>query len=484
MSLLDTAAWPEIQNKLKQRLPEVIFNQWFAGAEMMSRDGCHFEVGVQNRFFKSRIETKYMSDLCEAVREVFGRDAVVTVSVSPRLLAAFRKAQEASREEPVEVALAPPCATPRNGQAADAAFKPRGARLNPDYTFAKLVVGSSNRLSHAVGTRAVERPGEYNPLYFCGQHGVGKTHLLQAICHSTRERRPDAKVVYTTCERFVSDFSSAATNNRLHEFRDHYRRCDMLAFDELQALGTGRKVASQVELLGLIEEFVSTGKQVVFGATHPPAELEGIDSKLRDRLGGGFVDRLSLPDEKTRRELIAKKLAERGLEIPKSAVAMMARELSGNVRKLEGTVQRLAALIEFEGMEPTTSCIRMALEVSVPGGRKSALTFADVIAAVAEEYGLTPEAVAGRGRTAAMRKARQLAIALCRQVVGGRYAELGEVFGGRSHATVISAVKKIPREQFLQGVECRAMERILFRLGVGIKPEDVFTRQPGLFDKL
>lgn len=478
MSLVDEAVWSEIKLQLSQRIPQVLFDQWFSRAEILSWDGAHLELGVQNRFFKSRIETTYMAALADAVEVAVGRRVPVTVSVSPKLLAAFRKSQTEMLAEAAKMGDAPlpaPSSTPEPK-------KIKGLALNPAFTFDSFVIGASNRLSHAVALRAVDTPDGFNCIYLCGQHGVGKTHLLQALCHETRRRRPEAVVMYVTCERFVADFTSAHATGRLKEFRATYRGCDVLAFDELQALGVGNKAGTQAALLGIVDELAARGRQVVFAGTQAPAELEGVDAKLRDRLMAGFVDRIALPDEATRCEMVVRKLAERRIEIPKAAVTMLARELHGNVRKLEGTVRRLAALIEFEGMEPTTRCIRLALEVGAPGKGRTALTCKDIIEAVAEEYGVTAEAVIGRGRAQALRSARQLAMALCRRLIGLRYAELGETFGGRSHATVITTLKNISADMFSSGLEGRPLERILFRLGVSIKPEELLgPKQRGLF---
>lgn len=482
MSLVEQELWLQLQDELSRRIPQVLFEQWFARAEILSCTEDEIELGVQNRFFKSRIETTYLTMLREAATSALGRPMRVSVSVSPRLFAAFRESQERASAELAAMENEPSVSSPEIPQPE---FKPvitHGLELNRDFTFDRFVVGASNRLSHAVALKSVECPGEYERIYFCGQHGVGKTHLLQAICHETLRQRPHAAVVYVTCERFVADFIAAHADGKTKEFRAFYRECDVLAFDELQALGVGSKNASQAELLGIIDALDTRGKQVVLGATHAPEELEGIDPKLVDRLGAGFVDKLSLPDERTRRDLIVTKMSERGLELPKAAVNLIARELAGNVRKLEGTVNRLAALIEIEGMEPTTSCIRMALEVFTPISRKTALTFQDILQAVTEEYGVTVEAMIGRGRAHAVRSARQLAVVLCRRLVGGRYAEIGEVFGKRSHATIISIVKKVPRGIFSSGLEGRPLERILFRLGVAIKPEELLERQGELFE--
>ncbi len=481
MSLVGESAWATVQARLKVLLSEVSFNQWFAQAEVMVCDSERFELGVQNLFYKSRIETAYMAELVKAVNEALGKKVEVAVSVSPRLLAQFRREQERQKAESARIVLPQPGKLALETQPSRYDHRRAGQKLNPNYTFDHFVVGPANRLSHAVALRAVEALGEYNPLYFCGQPGTGKTHLLQALCHELRFRHPDWKVVYATADKFVADFAIASTSNTLSEFREIYRLADVLVIDELQTLGVGKKVASQAELLGIIDELTAHGKQVVCGSTLTPGELEGVDVKLRDRLGAGFVDRLLLPDEETRRELIARKMAERDIVLPDSASAMLARELSGNVRKLEGAVKRLTALIKLKGMEPTTGCIRMALEVETSVRRKSALTFDDVIAAVCEEYGVTREALLGRGRTAQLRVARQVAIALCRYLIGGRYAELGETFGKRSHATIISNLKNISPGLFSSSIEGRPLERILFRLGVDIKPEDILPRAPALF---
>lgn len=481
MSLVDARLWTEVQTQLKARMPKSIFTQWFAEAEVMSFDADRFELGVQNRFYKSRIEKAYMGHLLDAVAAAAGKKVEIRVSVSPRLFAAFRKAQEHAREE--AVVINPVLEAPRMEPRPPVDKKRLGQKLNPQFTFAEYVVGPANRLSHAVCLRAVDNPGEYNPLYFCGLPGVGKTHLLQAFCHELRARHADWRVVYVGADRFVGDFSIASTSNGLGEFRDQYRKCDVLVIDDLQTLGVGKKVGSQAELLSIIDELTAHGKQVVFGATLEPAELEGVDVKLRDRLSAGFVDKLQLPDEETRRELVARKMANWEISLPESAIGMLARELNGNVRKLEGAVKRLAALVKLKGMEPTTHCIRMALEVSTRVRISGSLTFQDVIEATAEEFGVTAEALTGRSRTARLRTARQLALALCRFLIGGRHVELGEVFGGRSHATIISTLKSVPERFFTGGIEGRPLERILFRLGVNVKPEDLIQRQPGLFDR-
>lgn len=479
LSLVKEDVQLRLQEELKNRMPLALFEQWFAGSEVVACDGDVVELGVKNRFFKGWIETRYLDVLRDAASAVAGRPSRVQVTVAAHLYGPFREEQareraEAEALEPSVPVLPPP---PPVRRAAGL-----GMELNPDFTFDSLVVGAANRLSHAVALRAVERPGEYDRVFFCGDHGVGKTHLLQAIAHEIRRVRPGVAVVYVTGERFVADFVAAHAGGSVKDFRAGYRSCDVFLLDQLQVLGEGNKSATQAELLALVDELEAAGRQVFFAAAASPGELTGLDVRLRDRLGAGFVDRLSLPDDGMRRELLRRKLEERGVQVGHEVVNLIASEVAGNVRRLEGVVSRLSALVGVGGMEPTLGCVRMALEVAPLGLGRSALTWGDIVGVSAEEYGVAVEALLGRGRAAVLRRARGVAVVLCRRLLGMRWGELGGVFDGRSHATLISMVRGVPRELFGDGVESRAVERILFRLGVDMKPAELLERQGRLFE--
>ncbi len=482
MSFVATDVAEKIKAELAARLPEVLFEQWFARAEIdLDAEGA-LRIGVQNRFFKSRIETAYLPVLADAAAAVLGGAHPLSVVVSPRLFNQFREEQEKREEEAAAVRLDPdlPFAAPKP---AELPRRMLGMELSPEFTFDTFVAGAGNRLSHAVALRMVEAGGEFGRALLCGQHGVGKTHLLQAVCHAYRKKHPGAAVIYTTCGRFVADFVAAHAAGTLKEFRAAYRDCDLLAVDQVQELAQGNKAATQTELLALLDELQASGKAVLLASMHAPSELEGLEPRLRDRLGAGFVDRLSLPDEAMRGELLVRKLGERNLVLPPHLITLLAKELSGNVRRLEGVVSRLVALLGMGGMEPTPACMRLALEMGAPDARRGAVTAGDIVAAVAEEYGLSPEAVTGRGRALLLRRARQVALVLCRRLLGIRYAELGRIFGGRSHATVMSVMRLVEPELFSSGIEGRAVERILFRLGVSVKPEEILERQGALFPR-
>ncbi len=458
-------------------MPSALYEQWFAGSEVVSCTGGVVELGVKNRFFKGWIETRYASVLAEAAGAVVGEAVRVEVVVAPHLYGNFRKEQARAEEEAAVFDPAPVFTPPAPVRRVEV-----GMDLNPDFTFDTFVVGSSNRLAHAVALRAAGKAGEYDRVFFCGEHGVGKTHLMQAIAHEIRRVRPGAAVAYITGERFVADFVAAHSGGKVKEFRAGFRSCDVLVLDQLQVLGEGNKSATQAELLALVDELDATGRQCFFAATVAPGELTGLDVRLRDRLGAGFVDRISLPDDAMRRELLARKLRERGVELGGEVMNVLASELGGNVRRIEGVVSRLSALIAVGGLEPNLGCVRMALDVGPVSAGRSALVWGDIVSVVSEEYGVSPEALLGRGRAGVLRRARGVGVVLCRRLLGMRWGELGRVFGGRTHATVISMVRGVPKGLFSDGVESRSVERILFRLGVGMKPSELLERQGSLFD--
>ncbi len=487
MSLVETELSAALHAQLQQRLPQALYEQWFAGAEIMAWDGRGLELGVKNRFFKNWIETKYYDVLKEAAGTACGvPDLEIKISVSANLYAPFREAQErdlaAANAMEVGIVFAPPPGSEETA-AKRAAARPAlnlGMDLHPDFTFANYVAGAANRLAQAVGLKAVESPGLYGRIYLWGEHGVGKTHLLQAICHETLKRKPGARVLYVTCERFVADFLKAHAEGDLVRFRELYRSCDLLAMDQLQVLGQGNKAATQAELLGIIDHLEARGKQMLFAGVSAPGDVKGVEVRLRDRLGSGFVDRMLTPDQPMRREIIARKFTERGLSVPEEGIELLARESTEGMRRLEGALSRLLALVEEGGMEPGLSCIRMALD----GGRavkRQVLLAEDIVRVVGEEFGVGGEALLGRGRLKALCQPRQLAAVLCRRLLGMRYAELGELFGGRSHATMMSLVKSLPPELTLPGLGSRPVERVLFRLGVGLKPEELGDSQRRLF---
>lgn len=481
MSLVVTDAWNAISNELRRRLPEFIFDQWFSTIEITSLEEDRVEIGVQNRFFKWSIEHGYLDVLNAAIAAATGKPMRASVVISPRLYAEFRRRQE---EEKLQAGAAP--AEQEKKSLPDTApagkKEPQGGLfLNPDFTFGKIVVGACNRLAHAASLRAAEQPGEFSPLHLHGVHGVGKSHFLQAICHEARRLRPDEEAIYVTGDSFVADVKEAYANKRVDAFREKYRRCRILAFDELQALGQGSKTASQDELLAIIDSMSASGGQLVFASPEAPSEVEGLPAKLRGRLMSGLTDRIGLPGEDVRFTLAANKLAEFGVALPDASLALLARETTGNVRELEGVVKRLAALITFNGMRPTPNCVRVALD-SVPRAQPGvALRVSDIVAAVAEEFGVTQDALLGRSRSSSLVRPRRLCMALAHAILGASYAEIGRVFSNRSHATVISAIKSIPEEAFSDALLSRPLERILFRLGVDTSPAALFPRQNRLF---
>ncbi|MCD8350035.1 MAG: ATP-binding protein, partial [Planctomycetaceae bacterium] len=329
-----------LQEALRDRMPSALYEQWFAGSEVVSCTGEVVELGVKNRFFKGWIETRYASVLAEAAGAVVGEPVRVQVVVAPHLYGSFRKEQAKAEEEAAVFEPAPVFTAPAPVRRVEF-----GMDLNPDFTFDSFVVGSSNRLAHAVALRAAERAGEYDRVFFCGDHGVGKTHLMQAIAHEIRRSRPGAAVVYITGERFVADFVAAHSGGKVKEFRAGYRSCDVLVLDQLQVLGEGNKSATQAELLALVDELDAAGRQCFFAATDGPGELTGLDVRLRDRLGAGFVDRMTLPDDAMRRELLARKLRERGVELGGEGRTGLPSDLGGEGRRFAGGGSRLSAWI-------------------------------------------------------------------------------------------------------------------------------------------
>lgn len=479
-----TVVWQDIKKILARHLPPQALDQWFRSIEIKSWNGSILELGVPNIFFKKSIECNYRALLDLAAQEAYGCPVQVRISISSALFNEFRKKQDAEKALADKMTssmqlLQRPLVQPPSEQ--DAL---RGVALNPDFTFENFAVGSRPPIYYAAALEAAHNPGTFSRVCLYGQHGTGKTHLLQAVCHAAKACTPSARIVYTTAEKFMSEFMAAndASKGKKHleDFKLWYRNCDLLAVDDLQFLGAGERKKTQLELCSVMEDLAAGGAQVITACTKSPLATDGLCNRLRDLLSAGLVNEIPLPDKETRRLAAQTKLLRQDITLPADLLSLLADETNGNMRQLEGVLNRLTAQIRFGGAQPTVTTVREALEIQRPAPRTTAVTYKDVIDTVAAEYGVTPESLTSRKTQKILSTPRKLAIMLCRRLVGGSLDELGQIFGNRKHSSISTLLKRIDSKLFSQGSASLPLERILVHLGVNLKPSDIFD--PTLFD--
>ena len=315
------------------------------------------------------------------------------------------------------------------------------AALNPDYTFEQFVVGPSNRLAQAAGQAVCSQPGGiYNPLFVHGPSGLGKSHLLQAICTELRQRQPRLDVLYASCDNFVNDYVRAIEGGAVQAFRQRVRSADALILDDVQFLA-GRE-SCQEEVFHTFNALHEARRQIVLSSDVGPSEIPTLQNRLVSRFNWGLVAQIDLPNRETRQAILQRKARLRGFEIPDELLDFIAERIESNIRHLEGALTRLITLTQIERRPMTLETARSALS-QLDGRPARTLQVSDILDAVTQYYGLRLTELLGRRRSRSVSHPRQVAMYLARKLTPLSLEEIGAYFGNRDHSTVLHAERAI-----------------------------------------
>jgi chromosomal replication initiator protein len=409
--------WERLLEAVQEDEPD-LYRSWFGALRAAQPDRGELEVCADDRS-----HLHYLEDHC---RDAFVRAAM---KVTGRLMPVrFVSAQE------------PPA--PMTSHAPPALTR---VRLAADYTFDQFVVGPSNRLAHAACGAVCDQPGRlYNPLFVHGASGLGKTHLLQAVCAEVLRRRPDGHVVYVTCETFVNDFVQAIASGQLQQFREAARLADLLVIDDVQFLAS--RESSQEELFHTFNVLYQGGQQIIFSADKAPAEIPTLEDRLVSRFNWGLVVQIDPPNRETRQAILHKKARLRGVEIPDEVADVIAEHVQPNIRLLEGALTKLITTAQLEGKPLNVETARSVL-VSYGGREARPLRIGDILDAVSDHFGMRVQDLLGRKRSRSISYPRQVAMYLARRLTTLSLEEIGAHFGNRDHSTVLHAERTIDSQQ-------------------------------------
>jgi chromosomal replication initiator protein len=319
--------------------------------------------------------------------------------------------------------------------------------ISPDYTFDQFVVGASNRLAHAACRAATAQPGTlYNPLFIHGESGLGKTHLLQAICAAVRRADPPQQAVYVTCETFVNDFVRAIEQGTLPQFRDSARRADVLVIDDVQFLAN--RESSQEEFFHTFNVLYQSRRQIIISADSPPTEIPTLEDRLISRFNWGLVAQIDPPNRETRQAILHKKARLRGCEVPDEVLDLIAERVQSNVRTLEGALTKLMLETQIGGKPMTLETAEQSLG-EFDGRSSRPIQVSDILDGVSRYFGIRVPELVGRKRSRSVSFPRQIGMYLARKLTPLSLEEIGSHFGGRDHSTVLHAERVIEasREQ-------------------------------------
>jgi chromosomal replication initiator protein len=475
------SVWTRIKDELRLRLQREQFETWFQRAGLVRADAEHVCVCVQNNFTRDWISTYYRDALEAAAAAALGAPRRVEFSVDPELNLARRRALEAQANESAAPAAAEPVPEPREAPVATPArpansvglppiVRPTSSApganaplrrglaissdvvLNQDYLFDNFVVGPCNRFAHAAAVGVSESPGKaYNPFFMHGSVGLGKTHLLQSLCHALLDRNPSPTILYLSCETFVNHFISALENGDLQKFRTKYRNVDVLVVDDIHLLAN--KERTQEEFFHTFNTLYNAGKQIVLSSDSPPKDIPTLQNRLVSRFKWGLVTEVEQPCYETRMAILKRKSRDRGSELPDEVARLLAERIESNIRELEGAVTKVLGYAALARKPVSVELAREALR-EVFSVRRAQPSIDDVMRVVCDHFGLKPTDLQSRRRTSAIAYPRQIGMFLARRITHMSLSEIGGHFGGRDHTTVLYGVQKIG-EQVQEDAQCR-----------------------------
>lgn len=423
-----------INKAIAERIGQQKHRVWFKRSTRLTLAEDYLKVEVPNHFIGSWIENHFLDDIYQAVREVTGQDRKITFNIEPELAGNQGRSQLDSQAKHVETAHN---RTTRSRIKLD--DKPKQAPLK--LSFESFVVGSKNQLAFNAAKAVVdEEKSPFNPLFFHGGYGVGKTHLLQGICNAVANSRPKAKWLYVSAEDFVNQYVLALKTQKLDAFRRRFRQMDLLAIDDVHFLAS--KKTMQEEFLHTFNTIDLAGKQVVLASDAHPKMIGQLCEKLVNRFVSGMVVKIESPDYDMRCRICAKRAETMKKKVPRSVIEYIAEKMRTNVRELEGALLKLMAYASLSEERITLSMAQEVLAEHI-SRTDPIVHISDIESAVTTFFGTTTADVHSSKKNRIVSLARSFSMYLARKYTKMSFPEIGRMMGNKNHATVILACRKI-----------------------------------------
>lgn len=446
-----TDVWRQLRAVIRQRIQPEQFETWFRRADLVRVEQDLLCIAVQNAFSRDWLRSYYREVIEESAQKVLSRKLRIEFDVDPELTAPVLDpgaAEEAADGEDDAEGADEASDAERGGrrnpaQPVNALARGSDIGLNPRYTFDNFVVGPCNRFCHAVSLGTAEAPGKtYNPLFLHGNVGLGKTHLLQAICFTLIQNWKDVRILFLSCETFVNHFISALENGDLQKFRTKYRNVDVLVVDDIHLLAN--KERTQEEFFHTFNTLYNSGKQIILSSDSPPKDIPTLQERLVSRFKWGLVTEIEPPCYETRMAILKRKGRERGNELPEEVAQLIAERVDTNIRELEGAVNKLYSFANVTGEPITVQFTRQVLS-DLFSKRRGQPSMDDIIEVVTGHFGVRLSDLQSKKRTNQIAYPRQVAMYLARKITRHSLEEIGGFFGGRDHSTVLHAVRKVDK---------------------------------------
>jgi chromosomal replication initiator protein len=447
MPRVDSSLWRDIVQYLHQRHP-AICRQWFEELEPLSFEAGLLTVRAATPIQQNYLQRKCLDQFIEATQAVTGALVAVRFLASnngsdpPQPHAAPLPAAGPAPTTPTPEPAPTPARPPATNHPADEPVQFDHAIISPDYRFDNFVTGPCNHMAYAASVAVSKQLGTaYNPLFIHGGVGLGKTHLLQAVCQSVIENNPHTHICYLSCEAFMNQFLDCVQRGQMNRFRDRYRNVDLLVIDDIHFLSNRER--TQEEFFHTFNALYQAKKQIVLSSDSPPSEIPQLEERLVSRFGWGLVTPVCRPCYETRLAIVRAKAQLRNASLPDEVIEYIATRIQSNARELEGALTTIQGYASLQNKPIDLALAREALHDPASASSPPLVTLQHITDAVVDFYSIKRSDVYSKRRHKSIAGPRQVCMWLARKRTSCSLEEIGRFFGGRDHTTVLHSVKII-----------------------------------------
>ncbi|KKS04580.1 MAG: Chromosomal replication initiator protein DnaA [Candidatus Nomurabacteria bacterium GW2011_GWA2_41_25] len=421
--------WKNCLMEIETGISKANFSTWFKNTSIIKEDTGIIYIGVPNEFVRDWLMNKYHKLITKTIADAYENMRAVEYTI---IKIENSKQETTIINETVDKEL----------PLKDLYINPED-NLNPRYHFNSFIVGTFNELAYAAAQAIIESPGtKYNPFFIYGGTGLGKTHLIQAVGNSIKNKYPDKKVHYMTLERFATDFVNSLQNNKANSFKEKYRRYDLLIIDDIQFIGKMEKI--QEELFHTFNTFHENNKQIIFSSDKHPNYIPELADRLKSRFAAGMIVDISEPEYESRLAILKVKLREVNIDLDQEIIEYVAGAVQGNIRELEGSLNLIVCQYRLKNKPLSLPEVKNLLKNNMRPKKNMAIK--DVVKIVSEYYKLEESSVYEKTRKKEIVKARQVVMYLLREDFNVSYPLIGQKLGGKDHTTVIHSCLKIKKD--------------------------------------
>ncbi len=443
--------WKNCLVEIEAGISKANFSTWFKNTSIIKEDTGVIYIGVPNEFVRDWLINKYHKLITKTVADVYENMRAVEYIITK--IEANKQELDTTKDDESYINKELPLKD---------LYINLEDNLNPRYHFNSFIVGSFNELAYAASQAIIDSPGtKYNPFFVYGGTGLGKTHLIQAVGNSIKEKYSNKKVHYMTLEKFATDFINSLQSNKANSFKEKYRKYDLLIIDDIQFIGKMEKI--QEELFHTFNTFHENNKQIIFSSDKHPNYIPELADRLKSRFAAGMIVDISPPEYESRLAILKVKLRELNIDLDQEIVEYVASVVDGNIRELEGNLNIIVCQYRLKNRPLMLPEVKNLLKNNMKPKKNMAIK--DVVKIVSEYYKLEEATIYEKTRKKEIVKARQVVMYLLREDFNVSYPLIGQKLGGKDHTTVIHSCLKIKNDlkndpQLLQELE---QIRIMFK---------------------